>query len=223
MHNAHEGVLSVTIRVGINGFGSIGRRFFRQTLRRRDMEVVAINDPGDPAALAHLLRYDSTYGRLDADLEVVDGGLAVNGRHIRLTADRNAAALKWDEAGAEVIVDCTGAYTDAEKARLHIDPAGARKVVISAPGKNEDFTVCMGVNEDGYDPQRHHIISNASCTTNCLAPVAKVLHQRFGIVRGLMTTVHAYTSDQRLLDNPHRDLRRARSAALNIVPTTTGA
>jgi len=213
----------VTIRVGINGFGSIGRRFFRQTLRRSDIEVAAINDPGDPAALAHLLRYDSTYGRLDADLDLVDGGLVVNGRTIRLSADRDASRLKWGEAGVDVVVDCSGSYTDAERARLHIDAAGARKVVISAPAKNEDLTICMGVNEDAYDPERHHVISNASCTTNCLAPVAKVLHERFGILRGLMTTVHAYTSDQRLLDNPHRDLRRARSAAQNIVPTTTGA
>ena len=213
----------MTIRVGINGFGSIGRRFFRQTLRRSDIEVAAINDPGDPAALAHLLRYDSTYGRLDADLDLVDGGLVVNGRTIRLSADRDASRLKWGEAGVDVVVDCSGSYTDAERARLHIDAAGARKVVISAPAKNEDLTICMGVNEDAYDPERHHVISNASCTTNCLAPVAKVLHERFGILRGLMTTVHAYTSDQRLLDNPHRDLRRARSAAQNIVPTTTGA
>jgi len=213
----------VTVRVGINGFGSIGRRFFRQVLRRSDMEVVAVNDPGDPAALAHLLRYDSTYGRLDADLKVEDGTLEVNGRRIRMTSHRDAAEIAWHEAGVQVVVDCSGVYTDGERARLHIDPSGARKVVISAPAKNEDVTLCIGVNEDAYDPERHHVISNASCTTNCLAPVAKVLHQRFGIVRGLMTTVHAYTSDQRLLDNPHRDLRRARSAALNIIPTTTGA
>ncbi|MFO7246836.1 MAG: type I glyceraldehyde-3-phosphate dehydrogenase [Thermaerobacter sp.] len=213
----------MTVRVGINGFGSIGRRFFRQVLRRSDMEVVAVNDPGDPAALAHLLRYDSTYGRLDADLKVEDGTLEVNGRRIRMTSHRDAAEIAWHEAGVQVVVDCSGVYTDGERARLHIDPSGARKVVISAPAKNEDVTLCIGVNEDAYDPERHHVISNASCTTNCLAPVAKVLHQRFGIVRGLMTTVHAYTSDQRLLDNPHRDLRRARSAALNIIPTTTGA
>ena len=213
----------MTVRVGINGFGSIGRRFFRQVLRRSDMEVVAVNDPGDPTALAHLLRYDSTYGRLDADLKVEDGTLEVNGRRIRMTSHRDAAEIAWHEAGVQVVVDCSGVYTDGERARLHIDPSGARKVVISAPAKNEDVTLCIGVNEDAYDPERHHVISNASCTTNCLAPVAKVLHQRFGIVRGLMTTVHAYTSDQRLLDNPHRDLRRARSAALNIIPTTTGA
>ncbi|HEX6990092.1 MAG TPA: type I glyceraldehyde-3-phosphate dehydrogenase [Bacillota bacterium] len=213
----------MTIRVGINGFGSIGRRFFRQTLRRHDMEVVAVNDPGDPRALAHLLRYDSTYGRLDADIDIDDGALVVDGRRIRLTAERDPGSLRWDEVGADIIVESSGVFTDAEKARLHIEASGAHKVIISAPGKNEDVTLCMGVNEEAYDPRRHHVISNASCTTNCLAPVAKVLHQRFGIVHGLMTTVHAYTSDQRLLDNPHRDLRRARSAGLNIIPTTTGA
>lgn len=211
------------IKVGINGFGSIGRRFFRQVLQQPGIQVVAINDLADPGVLAHLLRYDTTYGPLDAEITADDSSLTVDGQRIRFTQERDPGALAWNEVGADVIIESTGVFTEAASALRHITGGGAKKVIISAPAKGEDVTIVLGVNEDAYQPGQHRVISNASCTTNCLAPVAKVLHQKFGIVNGLMTTVHAYTADQRLLDLPHRDLRRARAAALNIVPTTTGA
>ncbi|MEX2356642.1 MAG: type I glyceraldehyde-3-phosphate dehydrogenase [Thermaerobacterales bacterium] len=213
----------MTVRVGINGFGRIGRCFYRQTLSRSDVEVVAFNDLGDPATMAHLLKYDSNFGRLGVDVSVGDDHLTVDGKRLAVIQERDPGKIGWRDLGVDVVVECTGFFTDAGKAAAHIDGGGAKKVVISAPGTNEDVTVVLGVNQDAYDPQQHRIISNASCTTNCLAPVAKVLHDRFGIVKGLMNTVHAYTGDQMLLDGPHKDLRRARSAALNIVPTTTGA
>ena len=211
------------VRVGINGFGSIGRRFFRQVLRRPDIEVVAVNDLGDPRTLAHLLKYDSTYGPLDAEVGVDEGSLLVDGRRVRFTQRRDPGDLAWSEVGVDIVIEATGVFTDAKDAVRHLEPGGAKKVIISAPAKGEDVTLVLGVNDDAYRPDEHRILSNASCTTNCLAPVAKVLHERFGIEHGLMTTVHAYTNDQRLLDLPHKDLRRARAAAQNIIPTTTGA
>ncbi|QIA28000.1 type I glyceraldehyde-3-phosphate dehydrogenase [Thermaerobacter sp. PB12/4term] len=213
----------MAVRVGINGFGSIGRRFFRQAWRRDDIEIVAVNDLAPAATFAHLLKYDSNYGIFDADVRAEDDALIVDGKRIRFTAIKDPAQLAWDQAGAEVVIESTGVFTDATKAVAHIEGGGAKKVIISAPAKNEDITIVLGVNHDRYDPARHRVISNASCTTNCLAPVAKVLDDRFGIVRGLMTTVHAYTNDQRILDLPHKDLRRARAGAMNIIPTTTGA
>lgn len=210
------------IKVGINGFGSIGRRFFRQALKHPGIKVVGINDLGDPGVLAHLLRYDTTFGPMDADIKVDDSHLIVNNESIRFTQERDPANLAWDAVGADVIIESTGVFTDAKLAAKHLE-AGAQKVIISAPATGEDVMIVLGVNEDQYQPDKHRIISNASCTTNCLAPVAKVLHQAFGIVNGLMTTVHAYTTDQQILDLPHRDWRRARAAAINIVPTTTGA
>ncbi len=213
----------MTVRVGINGFGRIGRNFFRAVqASRADIEVVAFNDLGDDATQAHLLKYDSILGRYDGDVRVVDEGIEVDGRLIRSLAERDPAQLPWADLGVDVVVESTGLFTDATAARAHVD-AGAPKVIISAPGKNEDITVVMGVNDDTYDPAAHTIISNASCTTNCLAPMAKVLNDGLGIEKGLMTTIHAYTADQNLQDGPHKDLRRARAAALNIVPTTTGA
>ncbi|MDA8144961.1 MAG: type I glyceraldehyde-3-phosphate dehydrogenase [Thermaerobacter sp.] len=211
------------LRVGINGFGSIGRRFFRIAMGRPGMEIVAVNDLTSPATLAHLLKYDSTYGTLTADVEALEGAIRVQGRTVRILAERDPGALPWSSLGVEVVVESTGLFTQREKAAAHLDSGGAKKVVISAPAKGEDLTVVMGVNQDRYDPARHHVISNASCTTNGLAPVAKVLDDAFGIERGLMTTIHSYTNDQRILDLPHKDLRRARAAAVNIIPTTTGA
>ena len=211
------------LRVGINGFGSIGRRFFRIAMGRPGMEIVAVNDLTSPATLAHLLKYDSTYGTLAADVEALEGAIRVQGRTVRILAERDPGALPWSSLGVEVVVESTGLFTQREKAAAHLDSGGAKKVVISAPAKGEDLTVVMGVNQDRYDPARHHVISNASCTTNGLAPVAKVLDDAFGIERGLMTTIHSYTNDQRILDLPHKDLRRARAAAVNIIPTTTGA
>lgn len=213
----------MTVRVGINGFGRIGRNFFRAVRASgADIEIVGVNDLTDNATLAHLLKYDSILGRLDADVSATETSIKVGDREIAAFAERDPASIKWSDVGADVVVESTGFFTDATKARAHVD-AGAKKVIISAPAKNEDVTVVMGVNHDQYDPEQHTVISNASCTTNCLAPMAKALHEEFGIVKGLMTTIHAYTADQNLQDNIHKDLRRARAAAINIVPTSTGA
>jgi len=213
----------VTIRVGINGFGRIGRNFYRAALAQgADFEVVAVNDLTDNKTLAHLLKYDTILGRLGEDVTYDDQNIIVGGRKIRVLEERDPSNLPWKELGAEVVIESTGFFTDATKARAHID-GGAQKVIISAPAKNEDVTVVLGANEADYDPATHNIISMASCTTNCLAPMAKVLNDTFGIERGLMTTIHAYTGDQNLQDGPHKDLRRARNAAVNIVPTSTGA
>lgn len=212
----------MAIRVGINGFGRIGRNIFRGAYNDPEIEFVAVNDLMDAKTLAHLLKYDSIHGRLDADVQAEDDAVIVNGKRIKITAERNPADLPWGELGVDYVIESTGLFTDRDKAAQHLE-AGAKKVIISAPAKKEDITIVMGVNHDKYDPEKHHIVSNASCTTNCLAPVAKVLNDKFGIRRGLMTTVHSYTNDQRILDLPHRDLRRARAAALNIIPTTTGA
>jgi glyceraldehyde 3-phosphate dehydrogenase len=215
-------------RVAINGFGRIGRQVFKALLERYpdEIEVVAINDLTDNETLAHLLRYDSTYGIFDAEVEATEETFTVDQGdqriEIRALAERDPAALPWRDLNVDIVIESTGRFTEAEKARAHVN-AGAKKVIITAPAKGEDITICLGVNEDKYDPENHTIISNASCTTNCLAPVAKVLNDSFGIRRGLMTTVHSYTMDQNLQDNIHKDLRRARAAAMNIVPTTTGA
>jgi glyceraldehyde 3-phosphate dehydrogenase len=213
----------MTVRVGINGFGRIGRNFYRAVVASgADIEVVAFNDLVDHATQAHLLKYDTILGRLGQSVEVVEGGILVGGKLIKSYAERDPSKLPWGEIGADVVLESTGFFTDGLKAKAHLD-GGAKKVIISAPAKNYDFTVVMGVNDGDYDPATHHIISNASCTTNCLAPMAKVLNDEFTIVKGLMTTIHAYTQDQNLQDGPHSDLRRARAAALNIVPTSTGA
>jgi glyceraldehyde 3-phosphate dehydrogenase len=214
----------MAIRVGINGFGRIGRNFYRALLEQGsgDIEVVGFNDLGQPAMFAHLLKYDSILGRLPADVTATDDGIRVGDATLKAVAERNPADLPWKDWGVDVVLESTGLFTDAEKAKAHIE-AGAQKVIISAPAKNEDITVVPGVNMTDYDPAKHTVISNASCTTNCLAPMAKVLNDTFGIERGLMTTIHAYTQDQNLQDGPHKDLRRARAAAINIVPTTTGA
>ena len=213
----------MTTRVGINGFGRIGRNFFRAALEQgADIEIVAVNDLTDNKTLAHLLKYDSITGRFNGEVSYDDEGIVVNGKHIKVLAQRNPADLPWGELGVEVVVESTGFFTDGEKAKAHLD-AGAKKVVISAPAKNVDGTFVMGVNEDKYDGATMNIVSNASCTTNCLAPLAKVLEENFGIERGIMTTIHSYTGDQRVLDAPHKDLRRARAAALNMIPTKTGA
>ena len=213
----------MTTRVGINGFGRIGRNFFRAALEQgADIEIVAVNDLTDNKTLAHLLKYDSITGRFNGEVSYDDEGIVVDGKHIKVLAQRNPADLPWGELGVEVVVESTGFFTDGEKAKAHLD-AGAKKVVISAPAKNVDGTFVMGVNEDKYDGATMNIVSNASCTTNCLAPLAKVLEENFGIERGIMTTIHSYTGDQRVLDAPHTDLRRARAAALNMIPTKTGA
>jgi glyceraldehyde 3-phosphate dehydrogenase len=217
----------MTVRVGINGFGRIGRNFFRavQVLNSSgdaDIDIVAANDLGDLKTMAHLLKYDSILGPYPAEVSVVDGGIRVGDKTLQILAEKDPAQLPWKDLGVDVVVESTGFFTDGTKAKAHID-GGATKVIISAPAKNEDVTLVMGVNQDSYDPAAHSIISNASCTTNCLGPMAKVLHEEFGIVKGLMTTIHAYTQDQNLQDAPHKDLRRARAAALNIVPTSTGA
>jgi glyceraldehyde 3-phosphate dehydrogenase len=218
----------VTVRVGINGFGRIGRNFYRavralQQSEGLDIEIVAVNDLTDPKALAPLLKFDSILGRLDADVTAEEGLIRVGDKNVTVFSERDPAALKWGEQGVDVVVESTGFFTDATKARAHVDGGGAKKVIISAPASNEDVTVVMGVNHEQYDPAAHTVISNASCTTNCLAPMAKALNDEFGIVKGLMTTVHAYTADQNLQDNIHKDLRRARAAAINVVPTSTGA
>jgi glyceraldehyde 3-phosphate dehydrogenase len=214
----------VTVRVGINGFGRIGRNFFRAVRASgADIEIVGVNDLTDNAVLAHLLKYDSILGRLDADVSASEDEILVGDQRIRAFAERDPNALKWGDLDVDVVIESTGFFTDATQARAHITGGGAKKVIISAPATNEDATIVMGVNHDIYDAARHSVISNASCTTNCLAPMAKALHDGLGIERGLMTTVHAYTADQNLQDNIHKDLRRARAAALNLVPTSTGA
>ena len=213
----------MTVRVAINGFGRIGRTFFRAAQTEGvGFEIVAINDLTDVETLAHLLKYDSIMGRFNAEVEVKEGALVVDGKEIKILAERDPQNLPWKDLGVDVVLESTGFFTDGTKAKAHIE-AGAKKVILSAPGKNIDGTFVMGVNDDQYDAANHHIVSNASCTTNCLAPMAKVLNDAFGIKQGLMTTIHAYTADQRLQDAPHRDLRRARAAAVNMVPTSTGA
>lgn len=213
----------MTVRVAINGFGRIGRTFFRAAQTEGvGFEIVAINDLTDVETLAHLLKYDSIMGRFNAEVEVKEGALVVDGKKIKILAERDPQNLPWKDLGVDVVLESTGFFTDGTKAKAHIE-AGAKKVILSAPGKNIDGTFVMGVNDDQYDAANHHIVSNASCTTNCLAPMAKVLNDAFGIKQGLMTTIHAYTADQRLQDAPHRDLRRARAAAVNMVPTSTGA
>ncbi|MDP4507663.1 type I glyceraldehyde-3-phosphate dehydrogenase [Nonomuraea turcica] len=213
----------MSIRVGVNGFGRIGRNFWRAVAASgKDIEIVAVNDLTDNATLAHLLKYDSILGRLPYEVKATSDEIIVNGKAIKVFEERDPGNLPWGDLGVDVVLESTGLFTDATKAKVHADN-GAKKVIISAPAKNEDFTVVMGVNDGDYDPAKHTIISNASCTTNCLAPMAKVLHDTFTIEKGLMTTIHAYTQDQNLQDGPHKDLRRARAAALNVVPTSTGA
>jgi glyceraldehyde 3-phosphate dehydrogenase len=215
----------MAIRVGINGFGRIGRSVFRAALEGKEfsgIEIVAINDLTDNATLSHLLKYDSIMGRLKAEVKVTEKGLVVDGKTVVIAARKDPAQIPWRDLGVEYVIESTGLFTDSGQARAHLD-AGARKVIITAPAKNEDKTFVMGVNEFEYDPYQHHIVSNASCTTNCMAPVAKVILEKFGIRRGLMTTIHSYTNDQRILDFPHSDLRRARAAALSMIPTKTGA
>lgn len=212
----------MALRVAINGFGRIGRMVFRAALREKGIEIVAINDLTDAKTLAHLLKYDSVHGTFSAKVEAKDGEIIVNGKAIKILAVRNPEELPWKKEKIDVVLESTGLFTAREKAELHLK-AGAKKVVISAPASGEDITIVMGVNHTLYDPKKHHIISNASCTTNCLAPVAKVLHETFGIEKGLVTTVHSYTNDQQILDLPHKDLRRARAAAMSMIPTTTGA
>jgi glyceraldehyde 3-phosphate dehydrogenase len=215
----------MAVKIGINGFGRIGRQALRTINERHpnEIEVVAINDLFDAATNAHLFKYDSTYGRYPGTVEVKDGNLVVDGKTIKVTAERDPGAIKWKEMGVEVVIECTGLFTDANKAKAHIESGGAKKVIISAPAKNEDITIVLGVNQDAYDSAKHNIISNASCTTNGLAPVAKVLNDKFGIQKGLLTTVHAYTNSQKLQDVGAKDLRDARAAAENIVPSETGA
>jgi glyceraldehyde 3-phosphate dehydrogenase len=213
----------VTVRVGINGFGRIGRNFFRAVVASgADVEIVGANDLMDHKTIAHLLKYDSVLGVLADDVSASDDAITVGGHTIKIFAERDPASIPWSQVGADVVIEATGLFTDATKAKAHID-GGAKKVVISAPAKNEDGTFVMGVNDADYDPEKHTVISNASCTTNCLAPMTKPLHDELGLVKGLMTTIHAYTQDQNLLDGPHKDLRRARAAALSIIPTSTGA
>src|SRR5437588_12019195 len=211
------------VKVGINGFGRIGRNVYRAALGRRDLEIVAVNDITDPGTLAHLLKYDSILGNFEGDV-VADGDhLRVDGARVKVFAERDPGNLPWKDLGIDIVIESTGLFTDATKAKIHIDKGGARKVIISAPAKNEDITIVLGVNGERYDPRQHHVVSNASCTTNCLAPVAKVLHDRLGIEAGLMTTIHSYTNDQVLTDVYHSDLRRARSATMSMIPTKTGA
>ncbi|MGG6433371.1 type I glyceraldehyde-3-phosphate dehydrogenase [Anoxybacillus sp. D401a] len=212
----------MAVKIGINGFGRIGRNVFRAALKNPEIEVVAVNDLTDAKTLAHLLKYDSVHGTLDAEVTVNGNNIVVNGKEIIVKAERDPANLGWGDLGVDIVVESTGRFTKREDAAKHLE-AGAKKVIISAPATNEDITIVMGVNQDKYDPANHHVISNASCTTNCLAPFAKVLHEKFGIIRGMMTTVHAYTNDQQILDLPHKDLRRARAAAESIIPTSTGA
>jgi glyceraldehyde 3-phosphate dehydrogenase len=210
------------MKIGINGFGRIGRNLFRAALHKSDVDICAVNDITNAKTLAHLLKYDSVHGELQSTVEAKDTSIVVNGKEIKVFSERDPAQLPWKDLGVEVVVESTGLFTDRKNATKHLE-AGAKKVVISAPAKDPDITIVMGVNHHKYDPAQHHIISNASCTTNCLAPVAKVLLEHFGIRRGLMTTIHAYTNDQRILDLPHKDLRRARAAAQSMIPTTTGA
>jgi glyceraldehyde 3-phosphate dehydrogenase len=212
----------MAIKVGINGFGRIGRNIFRAAMNDSEIDIVAVNDITDAETLAHLLKYDSTLGNLDADVSCSDDGLVVGGKAVKVVSERDPANLPWGDLGVEIAVESTGLFRDRENASKHLS-AGAKKVIISAPASDEDITIVLGVNHDKYDKDKHNIISNASCTTNCLAPVAKVLMDEFGIKRGLMTTIHSYTSDQKILDGPHKDLRRARSAAVSMIPTSTGA
>jgi glyceraldehyde 3-phosphate dehydrogenase len=213
----------MSTKVGINGFGRIGRNAFKAAIEKgADFEIVAVNDITDPKTLAHLLKYDSCFGKFNGTVEAKENSIVVNGKEVKITAIRNPEDLPWKELGVEIVLESTGLFTKKEGAAKHIT-AGAKKVVISAPATDEDITIVMGVNEEKYDPANHHILSNASCTTNCLAPVAKVIDQEFGIIKGLMTTIHSYTNDQRILDLPHSDLRRSRAAALSMIPTTTGA
>lgn len=210
------------MKIGINGFGRIGRKIMRLAVARKDLEIVAINSLSPPDADLHLLKYDSVHGRWSEKAELRDGSLYVQGKKIHTSEEKDPAKLPWKELGVDVVFECTGAFTDREKAALHLQ-AGARKVIISAPSKDADATFCIGINDKSYDPSKHHVVSNASCTTNALAPLAKVLEEVFGIEKGLMTTIHSYTNDQKVLDLPHKDLRRARAAALNMIPTSTGA
>jgi glyceraldehyde 3-phosphate dehydrogenase (phosphorylating) len=212
----------MSVKIGINGFGRIGRLVYRALASRRDVQVVAVNDLTDSTTLAHLLKYDSVHGRFGTDVRATDGGIQVDGKVVKVLAERDPSALPWGKLGVDVVVESTGLFTGRDKAAQHL-AGGARKVIISAPSKDADVTVVMGVNSDMYDPEKHQVISTASCTTNCLAPVAKVLNDSFGIEKGLMTTIHAFTNDQRILDLPHKDLRRARAAAVSMIPTTTGA
>ncbi|MDN5332031.1 MAG: hypothetical protein PWP45_1256 [Tepidanaerobacteraceae bacterium] len=212
------------VKVGINGFGRIGRNSFKAALKNHpDIDIVAINDLTDAATLAHLLKYDSVFGRFEGEVTAKEDAIVVNGKEIKVFAEKDPANIPWKDLGVDIVVESTGVFTSKDKAIKHIEGGGAKKVIISAPAKGEDITIVMGVNHEKYNPKEHHVISNASCTTNCLAPVAKVLMDNFGIKKGLMNTVHSYTNDQRILDLPHKDLRRARAAALNIIPTTTGA
>jgi glyceraldehyde 3-phosphate dehydrogenase len=215
----------MTVKIGINGFGRIGRLVFRTIKQRHpdEIEVVAVNDLFDPATNAHLLKYDSTYGQYDGTIEVKDGNLVIDGKTVKVTAERDPAAIKWKDMGVDIVIESTGLFTDATKSKAHIESGGAKKVIISAPAKNEDLTIVLGVNDDKYDPKKHNIVSNASCTTNGLAPVAKVLNDKFGIDKGFLTTIHAYTNSQKLQDLGAKDLRDARAAAQNIVPSATGA
>jgi glyceraldehyde 3-phosphate dehydrogenase len=212
------------VKVGVNGFGRIGRQVLKAALEkyRDEFQIVAVNDLVDAETNAHLFKYDSNYGRFEGDVAVVDGDLVIDDRRVEVLAERDPAELPWSDLGVDIVIESTGVFRDREGASKHLN-AGAKKVIISAPAKEPDLTLVLGVNDEMYDPAQHHIVSNASCTTNCLAPAAKVVHDNFGIVRGLMTTVHAYTNDQRILDLAHKDLRRARAAALNVIPTTTGA
>jgi glyceraldehyde 3-phosphate dehydrogenase len=214
----------MTTRIGINGFGRIGRLTFRSIKQYHDgeLEVVAINDLTDPKTNAHLLKWDSTYGLYPGQVAATEDSITVDGKQVKVLAERDPAKIPWQDYSADIVIESTGLFTDATKAAAHLS-GGAKRVIISAPAKNEDVTVVLGVNEESYDPEKHRVISNASCTTNCIAPVVKVLHQSFGVTKGLMTTIHAYTNDQRILDMYHKDLRRARAAAMNIIPTTTGA
>ncbi|OFV86240.1 MAG: type I glyceraldehyde-3-phosphate dehydrogenase [Acidobacteria bacterium RBG_16_70_10] len=212
----------MAIRVGINGFGRIGRNILRAALHDKELDFVAVNDITDAKTLAHLFKYDSILGNLEEDVKVEGDAIHVAGRKVKVLSVKDPAQLPWKALGVEYVIESTGLFTDAEKAKAHL-AAGAKKVIISAPAKNEDITIVLGVNQDKYDPAKHHVVSNASCTTNCLAPVAKVLNDAFGIVKGQMTTIHSYTNDQRILDLPHKDLRRARAATLSMIPTSTGA
>lgn len=213
----------MTLKVGINGFGRIGRNVFRAAYGRTDMEIVAVNDLTNAETLAMLLKYDSVHGEFAHEVAASGSDLTVDGKTVRVFSERDPGSLPWKDLGVEIVIESTGLFTHRDKAAVHIDKGGAKKVIISAPATNEDITIVMGVNHDKYDPASHHVISNASCTTNCLAPIAKVVHDQFGIRHGLMTTVHSYTNDQQILDLPHKDLRRARAAGLSIIPTSTGA
>ncbi|MBI3997091.1 MAG: type I glyceraldehyde-3-phosphate dehydrogenase [Candidatus Omnitrophica bacterium] len=214
----------MTVRIGINGFGRIGRNVFRAGFHRLGLEFVAINDlPTPTATLAHLLKYDSILGRFDAEVKPTADGLSVNGKAVKMFTSKSPAEIPWGDLGVDIVIESTGAFTDREKAAGHLNAKGVKKVIISAPAKGEDITIVLGVNEKLYDPAKHHVISNASCTTNCVVPMAKIIHENFKILRGYMTTIHSYTNDQRLLDLAHKDLRRARAAALSLIPSSTGA